>query len=393
MGRRLLVVGLAAVLALAPRAVWAHAVLFGSDPSPDAVLGAPPASISLTFSETVIPAGKGIKVFSPSGRQVAGPARAEGHLLTAPISSTETGTYVVTWQALAADTHPSRGAFSFVVGQPSANPYLAAVSGGEIGTATPLGFALQALARWIHFLGFALTFGIIAYQVVSRREPRLRRFAVIGVVLLIAAEPVALVAQLASLSFDGDTAIAILASPFGRLLGLRLGVALLVWALLALESAWPVLALGAVMALIDGASAHAIPGLPGAGLLLDAFHVSAMGIWVGGLAGVLVAPDRRFRPYAIGAFAIAIGTGLLLALAHLGSPAALVTTGYGWVLFVKGAIVAIAVALFSRPLLRRYFPSPLPAFSLPRLRGRVGVGVAALILVMAAVLISLPPPR
>src|SRR5207244_33860 len=182
------------------------------DRSPDAVLGAPPASISLTFSETVIPAGKGIKVFSPSGRQVAGPARAEGHLLTAPISSTETGTFVVTWQALAADTHPSRGAFSFVVGQPSASPYLAAVSGGEIGTARPRGFALPALARWIHVLGFALTFGIIAYQVVSRREPRLRRFAVIGVVLLIAAEPVALVAQLASLSFDGDTAIAILAS-------------------------------------------------------------------------------------------------------------------------------------------------------------------------------------
>src|SRR5205823_4496135 len=54
LGRRLLVVGLAAILALAPRAVWAHAVLFGSDPSPDAVLRAPPASISLTFSETVI---------------------------------------------------------------------------------------------------------------------------------------------------------------------------------------------------------------------------------------------------------------------------------------------------------------------------------------------------
>jgi len=213
------------------------------------------------------------------------------------------------------------------------------------------------------------------------------------VVLLIAAEPVALLAQLASLSFDGETAIAVLASPFGRLLGLRLAVALLVWALLALESPWPVLGLGGVMALIDGASAHAIPGLPGAGLLLDAIHVAGMGIWVGGLAGFLFAPDRRFRPYAIGAFAVAIGTGLVLALAHLGSPAALVTTSYGWVLLVKAAIVAIAIALFSRPLLRRYFSVPSAVFSLPRLRGRVGVGVAALILVIAAVLISLPPPR
>jgi copper transport protein len=212
--------------------------------------------------------------------------------------------------------------------------------------------------------------------------------AVIGVVLLIAAEPVAFVAQLASLSFDGDTAIAVLASPFGRLLGLRLGVALLVWALLALESPWPVLGLGGVVALIDGASAHAIPGLPGAGLLLDAIHMAAMGVWVGGLAGLVLAPDRRFRRYVIGGFAVAIGTGLLLALAHLGSPAALVTTSYGWTLLIKAAIVAVALASFSLPLLRRYFPSPS--------RGGQGggrLGVAGIILVLAAVLISLPPPR
>ncbi len=366
---------MALTLALAPRAAWAHAVLFGSDPSAGAVLTAPPAAVSLTFSESVIPAGKGIKVFSPSGHEVAGPARVTGNVLTAPITSTETGTYVVTWQALAADTHPSRGAFSFVVGQPSANPYLAAVSGGEIGTATPLGFALQALARWMHFLGVALTFGTIAYQAVTRREPRLRRLIIAGVVLLIAAEPVALVAQLASLSFDGDTAIAVLASGFGRLFGLRLGIAFLVWALLALESPWPVLGLGAIMALIDGASAHAIPGWPGAGLLLDAVHVAAMAIWVGGLIAFLFAPDRRFRPYAIGGLALAIVSGLVLALAHLGSPAALVTTGYGWVLVVKAAIVAAAIVL--AVLGRR----------------RIETGVAALILVMAAVLVSLPPPR
>ena len=348
--------------------------------------------MSLTFSEEVTPAGKGIKVFSPTGHQVAETVRVVGHTLTAPISSTETGTYVVTWQALAADTHPSRGAFSFVVGRPSANPYLPALSGGEIGTATPLGFALQALGRWIHFLGEALAFGTIAYQVVTRREPRLRRLVVAGVVLLIAAEPVALIAQLASLSFDGDTAIAVLASGFGRLLGLRLAIAFSVWALLALESPWPILALGAGMALVDGAGAHAIPGLPGAGLVLDAIHVAAMGIWVGGLAAFLYAPDRRFTRYAIGGLAVAIGSGLVLALAHLGSPAALVTTGYGWVLLVKAAAVAL---VFSLPLLLRLFPSPSLYFSLPRLRGRVGVGavLATLILALAAVLISLPPPR
>jgi copper transport protein len=374
-GRRLLVVGLALALALVPRAAAAHALLLGSDPAPDALLTVPPDAISLTFTEAVIPVGKAIRVFSPVGRQVAGPAHPVGRVLTAPISAAETGTYVVTWQVLAADTHPSRGAFAFVVGQPSSNPYSPLLTGGAIGTASPLGFGLQALARWIHFLGVALTFGVISYQVGVRREPRLRRLVGTGTALLIAAEPVALVAQLASLSFDGDTTIAVLASGFGRLLGLRLAIALLVWALLALESPWPVLGLGVALALIDGATAHAIPGLPGASLVLVALHVVAMAIWVGGLAAFLVAPDRRFSRYAAAAFAVAIGSGILLALAHTGFPPALATTAYGWALVIKVAAVgsAGALAVFGRR--------------------RIEYGVVAAILAVAAVLVSLPPPR
>ena len=352
------------------------------------MLATAPTAITLTLTETVVPVGKAIEVYSPVGRQVAGPARAVGHALTAPVTSTEIGTYVVTWQALAADTHPSRGAFRFVVGQPSANPYSPLLSGGEIGTATPSGFALQGLARWMHFLGLALTFGTIAYQLVAGRDPRLSRLVVAGVALLIAAEPIALVAQLASLSFDGDTAIAVLGSSFGRLLGLRLAVAFLVWALLALESPWPLLALGGVMALIDGVTAHAFPGLPGVGLLIDAIHVAAMAIWVGGLAAFFSVSDRRFTPYSRAALAVAIVSGLVLAVTHLGSPAALVTTGYGLVLDVKAAVIAAVLVLLFLPMLRP---------SLPPLRGRVGVGVgvgaAALILALAAVLVSLPPPR
>jgi copper transport protein len=375
LGRRLLVVGVALALALAPRAALAHALLLGSDPSPDSILAAAPAEISLTFTEGVTPAGKGIKVFSPAGHQVAGAARPVGHVLTAPISAAEMGTYVVTWQVFAADTHASRGAFRFVVGELSSNPYSPLLSGGEIGTATPLGFGLQALARWMHFLGLALAFGTITYQVVIRREPRLRRLVVAGLGLLISAEPIALVAQLASLSFDGDTAIAVLGSGFGRLLGLRLAIALLVWALLAVETLWPVIGLGMVMAVIDGASGHAIPGLPGAGVLLDAVHVGAMGLWVGGLAAFLYAPDRRFTPYALSGFGVSVASGLLLALAHIGFPTALLTTQYGWAVAIKISLVVAALAF--AVLGRR----------------RIEFGVVALVVAVAAALVSLPPPR
>ncbi len=275
-----------------------------------------PAAISLVFSEQVTPAGAGIKVFSPSGSQVAGRVVDAGAVLSASLTSAEVGTYVVSWQVFAADTHPSRGAFAFSVGHPSANPYAGLLGTGEAGTSTPLGLALQAIARWIHFIGFALTFGVIAYGALIRRAAAPFRLVAAGLVLLVAAEPLALIAQLVSLSFDGDTALAVLGSNFGRLLGLRLGAALLAWTVLATRRSWPVLVIGAADALLDGASAHAIVGLPAAGQLLVSLHVGAIGLWVGGIAAFVHAPDRRFGLYALGTLATAIVTGLLLGFAH-----------------------------------------------------------------------------
>jgi copper transport protein len=333
-----------------------------------------PAAVTLIFTEPVTPAGAGIRVFSPSGRQVAAPTTARGSALTATVTSKEPGTYVVSWQVFAADTHPSRGAFSFDVGRPSANPYATLLNAGEIGTATPLGLALQALARWVHFAGFALVFGIAGYRALTRREG-FNGLSGAGVGLLIAAEPIALIAQLASLSFDGDTALAVLGSSFGRLLALRLGAALLAWTLMATGRSWPLLAIGGVVALLDGLSAHAIPGLPGAGQVLVAVHVSAMGLWIGGLAAYVLAPDGRFGRYAAATFATAVATGLVLGFAHTASFDALMTTEYGWALLVKVAIVGgAAVTVLVR-------------------RRRLELGVATIAIAAAALLAALPPSR
>jgi putative copper export protein len=64
----------------------------------------------------------------------------------------------------------------------------------------------------------------------------------------------------------------------------------------------------------------------------------------------------------------------LLALAHVGVPPALTTT-YGWALVIKIAVVGIAIML---ALLGRR---------------RAELGVVAIILAAAAVLVSLPPLR
>lgn len=320
------------------------------------------------------PAGAGIKVFSPAGRQVAAAAHASGSVLSATIDSTEPGSYIVIWQVLSSDTHPSRGAFRFVVGRPSSNPYSGLLEAGEIGTATPLGLALQALARWVHFIGFALAFGVVAYRALLDRQAGSRRLVGAGVVLLMGAEPIALLGQLASLSFDGDTTLTVLGSGFGRLLGLRLGAALLVWTLLAVGRSWPILALGVVVAVLDGASAHAIPGLPGAGQLLAAVHVAGMGLWAGGLAAFLREPDRRFGRYAAWTLGIAVVSGLVLAFAHTGFGVALVTTDYGRVLLLKVPIVI--AALLTAALRRR----------------RLEFGAVGAIIGTAALLAALPPP-
>jgi len=338
------------------------------------MLSTAPAAVTLVFSEPVTPAGPGLKVYAPSGRQVAGAVRVRGAVLTAAVAADEPGTYVAVWQVFAADTHPSRGAFDFAVGKRSGNPYASVLDTPQAGTATPLGIALQGLARWIHFAGYALVFGVSAYRIMLRRKERFGRLVGAGILLLVAAEPVAFAGQLASLSFDGDTAIAVLGSGFGRLLGLRLAAALLAWTVIATDRSWPLLVIGAVVAVLDGATAHAIPSLPLAGQSLAAVHVAAMGVWTGGLAAFLAAPDHRFARPALISFGVAAITGLALALAHTQVGTALFTTDYGRVLCVKILVVAAAALL---ALTRRH---------------RTEVAVAATAVAAAAVLLSLPPP-
>ncbi len=277
---------------------------------------------------------------------------------------------------LATDTHPSRGTFSFSVVRPSANRYLNLLTGGELGTTDPLGLALQTLGRWLHFAGYALAFGGAAYIALIRREKRLWRLVLAGLGLLLVAEPVGLLAQLVSLSVDADTTLSVLASSFGRLLALRLGGALILWSLLAVESPWPILGLGAVIALVDGTTGHALPGLPGLGPALDALHVAAMALWAGGLVAFLIAPDRRFGHLAAPAAAVSVASGLLLAYFHDALP--LVTffpNAYGWALVVKMAAVTAAAAV--------------AAFG----RRRLEAGAVAAVLLTAALVVSLPPAR
>ncbi|MGZ6300066.1 MAG: copper resistance CopC family protein, partial [Candidatus Limnocylindria bacterium] len=81
--------GFAIGFALLPQAAFAHGQLLQSDPAPDAVLQSVPASVTLVFTEPATPVGAGIKVYSPAGRQVAGPVHARAASLSAALDSNE----------------------------------------------------------------------------------------------------------------------------------------------------------------------------------------------------------------------------------------------------------------------------------------------------------------
>jgi len=196
----------------------------------------------------------------------------------------------------------------------------------------------------------------------------------IGAALLVVAEPLALLGQLASLSFDGDTVLAVLGSTFGRLLGLRLGAALLIWALIPTGRGWPVLGVGGVIALLDGVSAHAIPGVPGAGQLLVAVHVMAVALWVGGLAAFVRAPDRGFGRYAALTFGVGVAAGVVLAVAHTRFGNLLLTSDYGRVLILKVLVVGAVVG------------------AVVLKRRRLELGAALAVIGLAAIVAALPPP-
>ncbi len=385
------------------------------------MLAQPPRSLRLFFSERVQLAGRGVRVWGPAGQRVEhGPARVLGTEVQIPIGATQPGTYRVLWRVIAADTHPAQGVYLFSVGHPTqpAAPGAGAAGAGR----SAVGLALQALARAVHLAGYALCFGVFAFRrvvLVPRSliaddsiDLQVWRLIGAGVLGLLAAEPLALLAQTVSLSASPESPVDVdvmggtLDSSFGLVLGQRVGAAALVWVLVGAvrqgavreaAATWAVLGLGLAVALIDGEAAHAVGARPAwLGFAANVLHESAMGWWIGtvlGLLGIWRLPGlaRRRADVALAAarfvapsVAILVLTGILMAAQHLAGLRDLVASWYGRTLtgklFVLAAAVALAWAAARTPVERR---------------GRWWRREAAVLfglLALAGLLVSLPPP-
>ena len=178
--------------------------------------------------------------------------------------------------------------------------------------------------------------------------------------------------------------------------------------LLALPSA---LAAGASTLLLPALAGHAGQKSPrGLSLPLDAAHLGAAGIWLGGLIGIvvfwlsvgrearaaalaLVVP--RFSLVAFGSVLLLIGTGIGQSLLELPTFATLWQTSYGKALLVKIALLAAALVLAAVNLARTKPRLQAGDAGAPLLLRRLVQGeilFVAAALFAAGVLASLPPP-
>jgi copper transport protein len=117
-----------------------------------------------------------------------------------------------------------------------------------------------------------------------------------------------------------------------------------------------VAALGLVVT--TAAVGHPVAGpWPALELPIAVIHVAAMTVWLGGLAGLVLGVLRpgmpaddvalampRFSRMAFGSVVALVVTGIVQSVREVGTPAALVSTTYGWLLVAKLLTVAVILA-------------------------------------------------
>lgn len=416
----LLVAALALMLGPAIPA-HAHAVLVSSSPASNAVLPSAPTEVVLTFTESVRKVPDKVRVIGPDGKRVdRGEPAFDGNVVTIPVGSEASGTYLVSYRVISADSHPVTGAYTYSVGAPSQPPSdTAAATGGDVTVATAV-----KVAKYLGYLGLVLLVGpVLVVSLLWPRRLSLRgpaRLVWTGVGLVTVATLAGLWLQVPYTTGGGLLALGggalgdVLASPYGVnhlvRLGILAGAAFLVRPLFAGRSTRSDRILLAVLG-VAGLVTWPLSGHPAASpaatvsVLVDAVHLGSMAVWLGGLVMLVAfllrrADDRELRAilpvwsrWAALAVSVLVLAGIVQALIEVGTWDALFDTVYGRLIIAKVALLAlvIAVAAYSRRLVLRYLDAASPR----RLRRSVWVelGITAVILGVTATLVQITPAR
>jgi methionine-rich copper-binding protein CopC/putative copper export protein len=410
MRRRTLIAIVSVVLAAAAvvPTCWAHAVLLASDPARDAVLIASPTEVRLTFSEPPEAAFSTVVVADAAGTRYESGRPSidvdDSSSLVVPVRRLPRGVYTVRWRVVSSlDGHSTAGAFSFGV---QAEPAPGILDSARTRLADS---AYEAVARWVFLLGLVVLLGA-ATAATARFGAGLLPGAIglgtaaAGLLLLADAQR-----RNARTSF-GE----LLKTPLGHALGWRaLGLAIAGTALLVAHyapartrrAAMAAAGLGAIVSVwAHVAHGHAAAGRwpASVSIALQCVHVTATGMWLGGLFALLLAvrgkpslakadATRRFSTLAAAGICVVAVTGIARSVDELSSWSELASARYGRAIAAKVFLLA-AIALLGLHNRRR--DVPLAANDLGPLRrvASVELMLAASALAVAAVLGTLAPP-
>lgn len=426
------VLAMLTVLMASQAPAHAHAVLVTTDPAADAVLDAAPERVELTFDEPVeVPTG-GVRVYDGDGARVDdGPVDTgdTSRVAVALPDDLAEGGYVVVWRVVSADSHPVSGVWTFTYGDVAAvDPELIDELFGGAGadTAGVAGPLLRALA----YAGTTTVFGaLLLLALASRRRPdvasdqasdvlsgdvdRLIRPVVliaaaaglIATVLAVPVQAMAVTGRSALEAFVPSALREVMLSSFGQATSVRVIwlvlVLLLVWARAPRGMSLAGSAVAVLSFVLDGHQRTAEPTW----LLIsaDIVHLLALATWIGGVVVLarLTASSvdseraaslvRRFSDAALVAAAAVVVSGAAMGWALVRVPRAAVTTGYGWTLLAKIALVAVVLAIAAYN--RRVVVPRLPSRGWATLRSTVRIEVILLsaVLVVTGALVTQQP--
>jgi copper transport protein len=390
----------------------AHALLEHSTPAANETLDRAPSALALTFTEPPDPALSSIHLLDASGGEIdLGTPGVTGRTITVPVtSSLPDATYTVAWRVVSrTDGHVTAGSFAFGVGQ--APSRVAADAGAA--SESPFPSVLSVAAKWLLYAGLAL---LLAAAVIPRlvlRVPRLPGWPIVVAAGAAALGWVGFVA--AERSSIGVSAFAFLSSESGRpsiWLGVAIAVAVaatLGWLATAKAPLLRVVGASAAAAmLVRAIGGHADSGwLPAVEIAAQFLHLVAIGVWIGGLAWLVLLvrgidgaqrPEavRRFSTTAGVALGVVAATGVIRAIDELGGVwhlGRLFSTDYGWTLSAKvaGSSALIALGAWNRYVnVPRTANGPAGTTALRRVVSAELV-LAAGILALTGLLTDLPP--
>lgn len=410
------ILGLAALLTL-PGIALGHALPQSSVPSPGAQLSSSPSQVTITFGERPDPKLSTIKVLDTSGTAVTlGPTTAvpgnDLQLSVALNPGLPNGVYTVAWRTLSAvDGHLATGSFAFGIGvAPPTGP--AGSSAAAAGTTTSAGTSPAAIAgRWLLYLGLIGLLGLAVFGalVASGTAGSVRRVLPIAWLLAALGTVIVIAVQVDEAGVD-----------LGQALGTSLGAGMitrsvpLLLAGVAVGLIWLdrvrgragliVVGLGAAGGMLaDVLLSHAAAGgNPALDIPVQLIHVVAVGLWLGGLLGLLVnlrgEPDEttarlasRFSRMATIGIAVVAASGLLRAIAEVGTIDHLVSTDFGKLVIAKTALLGV-LALLGAVNHFRHVPAAGRALRGLRRIGSAELLIGGTVLLLSASLVNVAPP-